>query len=96
MKKLSAVVNIATKGSVDRGSYNTFPSVTCASGTARRIATMTDSGSVFIKTTASTPVIMLFKQSIRIKSTARIRTIPNSTITNPSFFFKINGHRDVS
>lgn len=96
MKKLSAVVNIATKGSVDRGSYDTFPSVTCASGTARRIATMTASGSVFIKTTASTPVIMLSKQSIRIKTTARTRAIRGSTIANPSFFFKINGNREVS
>ena len=95
MKELSAVINIATKGSVDRGSYDTFPNVTCASGTARRIATMTASGSVFIKTTASTPVIMLSKQSIRIKTTVRTRTIRNSAIANPSFFFEINGNREV-
>lgn len=96
MKKLSAVVNIATKGSVNRGSYDTFPSITCTSRTARRIITMTDSGSLFIKTTASTPVIMLSKQSIRIKTTARTRTIRNSTIADPRFFFEINGNREVS
>ena len=82
MKKLSAVVNIARMPSIARRSYYTISTTrTCCVSKTRARTTYRRTCCV--------------SKTTRIITTARIRTIPNSTITNPSFFFEVNGNREV-
>lgn len=86
MKKLSAVVNIARMPSIARRSYYTISTTrTCRMSKTRARSTYRRACG-----TSKTTLI------VRIKITARTRTIRNSAIANPSFFFKIDGNREVS
>ena len=83
MKKLSAVINIARMPSIARRSYYTISTTrTCRMSKIRARSTY--------RRACGT------SKTTRIKTTSRTRTIRNSTIANPSFFFKINGNREVS
>lgn len=85
MKKLSAVINIARMPSIARRSYYTV-STTRACGTSK---TRTRVRTTYKRTCGTSRIT-------RIITTTGTRTIRNCTITNPSFFFKIDGNREVS
>ena len=95
MIKLFAVVNITTKGSVNRRSYNTFPRITCRAPRTTGGITPTMIASCPARTNRGAPS---YKGATCVsrggREVVRIR-ITTCAIIYPSLFFKINSNRNV-